>query len=120
MTTFTLLIPTREMDNSNHRTHWAVRARKQRELRAAARAACQGLPVLAGPVSLLITFWFPDSRHRDLDNLSLKGAIDGIVDAGLIADDRSTILRSVTRARNDGPAPRGYVRLDFNLKEVDP
>lgn len=118
MTTFTLLIPPREMDNSNHRTHWAVRARKQRELRAAAHGACQGLTSLVGPVSLTITFRFPDKRHRDLDNLSLKGAIDGIVDAGLIADDRSTILRSVTRTRDERPSPRGFVRLDFDLKEA--
>ena len=118
MTTFTLLIPPREMDNSNHRTHWAVRARKQRELRAAAHGACQGLTSLVGPVSLTITFRFPDKRHRDLDNISLKGAIDGIVDAGLIADDRSTILRSVTRTRDEHPSPRGFVRLDFDLKEV--
>lgn len=118
MTTFTLLVPTRAMDNSNHRTHWAVRAKKQRELRATARDACQGLNPLAGPVALTITFRFPDRRHRDLDNLSLKGAIDGIVDAGLIADDRSTILRSVTRTRHETPSPRGYVRLDFDLTEV--
>lgn len=118
MTTFTLLVPTREMDNSNHRTHWAVRARKQRELRASAAAACQGLAKITGPVTLTIAFRFPDSRHRDLDNLSLKGAIDGIVDAGLIADDRSTILRSVTRTRSDRPSPRGFVRLDFDLQEV--
>lgn len=118
MTTFTLFVRMRDMDNSNHRTHWAVKAKKQRELRAAAHGACQGLTTLTGPVALTITFRFPDKRHRDLDNYSCKGAIDGIVDAGLIADDRSTILRSVTRTRSDEPSPRGYVRLDFNLEEV--
>ena len=118
MPTVTLTVPTGALDNSNHRTHWAVRARKQRDLRAAMRAACHGVTPLAGGVTLTITFRFPDSRHRDLDNLSMKGAIDGAVDAGLIADDRSTILRSVTRTRDDRTSPRGFVRLDFNFQEM--
>lgn len=118
MTTFTLFVRMRDMDNSNHRTHWAVKAKKQRELRAAAHGACQGQPPLTGPVALTVTFRFPDARHRDLDNYSLKGAIDGVVDAGLISDDRRTVLRSVTRTSTDERSPKGYVRLDFNLKEV--
>ena len=48
---------------------------------------------------------------------SLDNSNRRAVDAGLIADDRSTILRSVTRTRDDRPSPRGLVRLDFNMRE---
>ena len=39
--------------------------------------------------SVTFRFYFPDRRRRDLINFAgaLSGAIDGIVDAGLIADD---------------------------------
>lgn len=118
MASFTLLVPIREMDNSNHRTHWAVRARKQRNLRAQAKAACQGITPLAGRLALTVSFRFPDRRHRDLDNYSLKGAIDGAVDAQLIPDDRSTVLHTVTRTRDETRAPKGFVRLHFTFTET--
>ncbi len=117
MTSFVLLVPITQMDNSNHRTHWAVRARKQRQLRAQAKAACQGLNPLAGRLTLTVSFRFPDKRHRDLDNYSLKAAVDGAVDAGLIPDDRSTILHTFIRTRDETRAPRGYVRLHFTYTQ---
>jgi len=33
-------------------------------------------------------FYFPDNRRRDIDNFSyFKGILDGLVKAGIIADD---------------------------------
>jgi len=35
-----------------------------------------------------VIFYFPDNRRRDLDNFSyFKGILDGLVKAGIIADD---------------------------------
>ena len=49
---------------------------------------------LPAPVSATVTFWMPDRRRRDLDNLlaAMKPAWDGLVDAGLLADDNADQL----------------------------
>ena len=46
------------------------------------------------PVSATVTFWMPNRRRRDLDNLlaAMKPAWDGLVDAGLLADDNADQL----------------------------
>lgn len=114
---FRLTMPTPALHNSNHRTHWAVKAGKARAMREAARAACADLEPITGPVALTVTFGFPDRRPRDLDNYSIKAAIDGAVDAGILTDDRSTVLRSVTR--QVGPrSPKGYTILTFEFTEA--
>jgi hypothetical protein len=46
------------------------------------------------PGAVLWPFWFmPDRRRRDRDNAaaSFKAGLDGIVDAGLLEDDRHTL-----------------------------
>lgn len=113
---FVLTLPLTALHNSNHRVHWAVKARKEREMRQLAKAACMRLPaVFFGPVDLDVTFAFPDNRRRDVDNLSLKGAIDGIVDARVLDDDDTSCLASVRRSSSPTKAPKGHVTLTFTL-----
>lgn len=116
---FRLVTPLSELHSSNHREHWAVVARKAATMRASARIACASLPKLTAPVTLTVTFAWPDKRRRDLDNVAIKAAIDGAVDAGIIPDDRSTVLRSVTRECAESLAPKGYVVLTFTFAEAD-
>ena len=116
--TFRLILPTSELHNSNHRGHWSVKSRKRAAMREAARRAAVDLTPITGPVDLTITFAFPDKRARDLDNIECKGAIDGAVDAGVIADDRRQVLRSITRRVADAPSPKGYVVLVFTFEGV--
>jgi len=44
--------------------------------------------------AILVRFMLPDGRRRDLDNLiaSVKPLLDGIVDAGIIADDSTSCI----------------------------
>ena len=92
--------------NPNVRGHWAARreatalyrrecfvAAKDALNRAARIKAPMPLP-LPAPVSATVTFWMPDRRRRDLDNLlaAMKPAWDGLVDAGLLADDNADQL----------------------------
>ena len=114
---FRLITPVGELHNSNHREHWAVVARKAAAMRSTARYTCVGLPRLSAPVTLVVTFAWPDRRRRDLDNVAIKAAIDGAVDAGVIPDDGSTVLRSVTRECADTLAPKGYVVLTFTFTD---
>jgi len=87
-------------------------------MRRAARLACYGLPHLIAPVTLTVTFAWPDKRRRDLDNVSVKAAIDGAVDAGVVYDDASTVLQSVTRKRAPTLAPKGCAVLTFTFEEA--
>lgn len=118
MTTFTLFVPTRGVNNTNSRSHWRVVAKNRAMMRAMARDACTGLPGLVGRVELVALFAFPDNRPRDLDNYEIKAAIDGAVDAGLLTDDRSKVLRPVTRDEHPFRSPKGFIRIDLTFKEV--
>ena len=118
MTAFQLIIPMPDLPSSNHREHWRVTAKKRAAMRAAAGLACTHMRAIDGPVHLTITFGFPDKRGRDLDNYEIKGAIDGMVDAGLISDDRSTVLRAVTRKPAEHLSIKGHAVLMFDLEPV--
>lgn len=82
----------------NGRDHWAVRARQTRDIRtAAALLARQArIPSLAR-ARVVGVLHGHDGRRRDPHNwiLSLKPAIDGLVDAGVLPDDDSEHLISV-------------------------
>lgn len=74
--------------------HWAVRAKAKKihraEAMAAARLEMRGdTPPRWIAAHFEATFHLPDKRKRDPGNLqaSLKAAIDGIVDSGMLADD---------------------------------
>lgn len=118
MTAFRLVVPIAELHSSNHRGHWSVGARKRAAMRRAAKATCAGFAPMTGPVTLTVTFAFPDRRRRDLDNVEIKGAIDGAVDAGLLPDDRLTVLCGVNRIPADEPSPKGYAVLTFQFAPV--
>lgn len=98
-TTFRLVLPISELYNSNHRNHWTVGAGKRAAMRQAARDACADLAPLTGPVALTV-----------------KGAIDGAVDAGVLSDDRSTVLRAITRRPADTLSPHGYAVLVLEFR----
>lgn len=88
-----LPLPSRDV-SPNSRGHWAKKARAVKKQRQdaflGARAA---LGFRREPRWRLARskayFYFRDNRRRDRDNMaaSLKGAYDGIVDAGILADD---------------------------------
>ena len=92
--------------NPNVRGHWADRHRATAQYRNECFVAAKDMinrarrikaPVpspLPTPVSATVTFWMPNRRRRDLDNLlaAMKPAWDGLVDAGLLADDNADQL----------------------------
>ena len=106
-----------EWINPNVREHWSVTAAKTRTWRkaTAVHARAAGIPPLAG-AHILAEFCFGDSRRRDLDNLSLKACIDGIVDAGVIADDDYRHL--IGPDRRLGPKVKGLARIRITITEL--
>lgn len=74
----------------NDREHWAPRAKKVKEVRttAALLARQAGIPKLE-TARVRLLWLVSDRRRRDRENIgaTLKPAVDGLVDAGVIEDD---------------------------------
>lgn len=103
----------------NGRAHWRVRAKHAAEYRAAAKyAALEGRngeawPLVRGAMRVHYVFGWEKGRKRmDFDNcVGLgKSALDGLVDAGIIGDDRYVVSMSVEQQRD--PAGVGFVRVE--------
>ena len=112
--------PGQELLNANHRLHWAKQNRITQQLRSDAHIMARYLkiPRLAR-ARIDAIYEPPDSRRRDAGNWypTYKAQIDGLVDAGVLADDDHTRL--------DGPHmrigdvhPRGRVVLV--ITELEP
>lgn len=117
---FALHMPLRDIPNSNDRGHWSINAGKRRRMRAATKALVKQMGVTVDwPANLTVSFAFPDKRRRDLDNLEIKGLIDGAVtDARLLPDDDHTHLASVTRRLDTHKTARGMVRITAEFVTV--
>lgn len=103
----------------NGRAHWRVKAKHAREYRitaqwagVAARGTCGGGPILRGAVQVHYVFaWEKGRKRMDFDNLVGLGkpALDGLVDAGIIGDDREVVAMSAEQTRD--PSGRGYLEV---------
>ena len=92
---FTLEIPRHWLLTANQRGHWRRRAERTATLRWAARhaAVTTGAQPMNRARCTVLIHW-PDRRRRDAHNITptIKAAIDGVVDAGLLPDDDDTHL----------------------------
>lgn len=110
MRTHTLFVPVNQFLTTNHRVHWGVRARVTAQIRhdAAWVARAARVPTVTGPVRIVAYVhrghagrgrWDPSNWA-----LTLKPAIDGLVDAGVLRDDDHTRLTAVEYRAGD-PRP---------------
>jgi hypothetical protein len=95
--TWTVTIPTIvEFINLNQRHHWAEKARLTRAWRNAAKLFAERADLPKGLERVHITAHIikTTSRQYDVHNLlpTLKAAVDGLVDYGLIPDDSNEYL----------------------------
>ena len=85
----------------NDREHWAPRAKKVKEVRAttALLARQAGIPRLE-TARVRLVWLVSDRRRRDRENIvaTLKPAVDGLVDAGVVEDDAWWIVTESTCA----------------------
>ena len=123
-----LPIPPKELA-PNSRTHWRVKAKYVKAYREEARIAGRDLrffrPDLPWPLPLGVlaepVFVFPTNRRRDTDNLgaSLKAAWDGLVDAGVLADDSARHLTiAAVKCVVQKEARQGYVLISLRLRPM--
>lgn len=98
----------------NDRLHWAKKAKLTREIRAGTGClAVVQLRPITGPVIITFVWQVTDNRRRDADGPAptAKAAIDGLVDAGILADDRSTLVVETRYRIVKGDTPQ--VRLEI-------
>ena len=128
--TITIILPLPSSSLSpNARVHWAQKAVSAKAARMLAFSKTRFTMTMTGARPMwkraryTATFSFPDRRPRDLDNLmaSLKAYLDGIADAGLVANDRA--LWPERPAVECDPEikrqkSRGYVRLVIEREKV--
>lgn len=93
-TTWHLTLPfTRPPLNLNHRHHWAVQRRLARSVRQATCVCARAKRVPpCGRIAVELHYQPPRRGRMDADNLvaTVKPAVDGLRDAGVIVDDDST------------------------------
>ena len=75
--------------NSNDRTHRMAQAKLTKTWRAAAKQAAANVAPLTPPVHITAHIWKPRGGRYDPGNLypTAKALVDGLVDAGIFADD---------------------------------
>lgn len=93
MNSITIVLPLPDKCLSpNARVHWAKKAKAVKFYRQRARyetRAIAGLNLGWQKATYKARFYFPDARRRDADNAiaSIKSALDGVADAGLVIND---------------------------------
>ncbi len=88
-----LVLPYPHKDlNPNKRVHWSKKHKLAHDLRYHCKILARGskpVPDADGKLNLTFTFYPPDNRRRDLDNViaAFKAGFDGLADAWGV-DDR--------------------------------
>lgn len=105
----------------NDRHHWAEKNRRASALKKAAWAMAHNarIPRLASAF-ITVEYQPPDKRHRDHDNVpaaSGKHCIDGIVAAGVLADDAPPHVAGLSY-RIGEPFPKGRIVLHITGTEA--
>lgn len=117
--TVTVALPRLPRLNSNQRLHWATKARRTRLIRDTAAWVATSLreaPMERAEITAVI---HPKTAARfDPHNLqpTVKAAIDGIVDAGLLPDDDAKRVVSVAFVAGEKTATGP--RVDLVVTEV--
>ena len=119
---FEMLVDADNLLNANYRLHWAAKAKRSKTIRwqAFSKASAALIHDPSGVVDRgHVTVWvaYPDRRRRDVHNLypTIKAAIDGMVDAGVLPDDSDTHLVGPDLRVPDHLAPKGTVHLAFEV-----
>lgn len=103
---------------SNSRMHWAPKAALTQEIRRhaawQARAIRHESGAIVGPVTVTLVWVVTDNRRRDAGASSptLKAALDGIVDGGLLPGDHHEIVTAETCRIERGMVPGVRIEIE--------
>jgi len=125
VTTLTIEVPRSLLISANDRIYWREKARRTATLRSLGRAAVHWSASVEehGRCTLTVTITYPPlARRRDASNLAptVKGLLDGIVDAGLLPDDNDRVIVATTYQAGAGHGTTGVWRFELAFTEVTP
>jgi len=125
MTTLAIEVPRALLVSANDRMHWREKARRTATLRSLGRAAVHWSSSVEehGCCTLTVTVTYPPlARRRDASNLAptVKGLLDGCVDAGLLPDDNDRIVIATTYQASADKGITGVWRFELEFTEVTP
>lgn len=117
---FTIAIPTRELVTANdlRRDHYMAQSRDAKSLLAKVTEAARTIGTINPPVSVTVTVSKAHNGRWDIDNISEKRVLDGIVAAGVIPDDSVKYVHRVTKEVGPKHNNKGIVRLTVRVEEV--
>ena len=126
MTTLLIEVPRALLINANDRMHWRERARRTAVLRtlsyhATNRQTCNDTTHTRCTLTVTVTYP-PLARRRDASNLAptVKGLLDGIVDAGLLPDDNDRVIIATTYQASADKGVPGVWRFELEFTVVTP
>ena len=105
---------------SNDHTHWRNRHSLTSQWRASAAWAANAVSTPALPAATIVaTIHRADNRRYDLDGVvpTVKACIDGLRDAGVLDEDDSRVITSLT-IRDGGPWADAALVLTITEQEA--
>lgn len=118
MTTFDLAPPA-DFINANQRLHHHARAKLTRAWRTATAATIDRgwFPDHYRHAHITVAIRFPTNHRRDVGNYypTAKAIVDGLVDAGVLADDSDTHITGPDMRRD---LPNGPARVTVHIEET--
>lgn len=106
--------------NVTRKEHHFAQARKAKILREQVHIMARRKGAVPVPARLTAHISWGDNIHRDVDNVSLKAIIDGLVDAGVLPDDWWQPLPQVMRIAGPIHGIRGRVHLEVTVETLRP
>lgn len=118
---FTIAIPTRELVTANklRRDNYYAQGRDAKSLLEKVTAAARGIGSVNPPVAVTITVSKAHNGVWDIDNISEKRYLDGLVRGGVIPDDNVRFVHSVTKEVGPKHDNKGIVRVTVRVEEVE-
>lgn len=107
--------------NANHRRHWRVKARMVKAWRRAAAGEAGMLPPVPTPVRVtMIVHRHHDRGFYDASNYADTGKaiLDGIVDAGVLPDDRNAYVVGPDMRQGE-PWPAGGITVVLDPLDLE-
>ena len=117
----TLTLNPKHWVTSNHRLHRMEEARRTAHIRhAAGWLARKHMTPMSGPVRVVATIHMPTRRRFDPPNAEpvLKAAVDGIVDAEILADDSAEHVHEWAFRPGPPTGETGVYRLTIEIEET--
>ncbi|TFB96553.1 MULTISPECIES: hypothetical protein [unclassified Cryobacterium] len=99
--------------------HWAPKAAMTKSVRLASKLSASRIPEL-GKCRVTLTWFVVDKRVRDVDNLwpLVKALCDGLVDAGIVRDDRPEFMEKPAPIIQWLPKTEGPARMELRIEQI--